>query len=104
MQYKVKAQLMYYFFPPDHSAKAAIAGNEEVRVGTRALLRHETDRAGVNTVTGAVQEYVSSLGRGGHALVIRACPISSVLTCRVLAVCAAQTGSEFLQQFYAGTA
>ena len=29
MQYKVKAQLQYFFTPPDHSSKAAIAGSEE---------------------------------------------------------------------------
>ena len=29
MQYKVKAQLQYFFTPPDHSDKAAALGNEE---------------------------------------------------------------------------
>ena len=30
MQYKVKAQLQYFFKPPDHAHKASILGNEEV--------------------------------------------------------------------------
>ena len=29
LQYKVKAQLQYFFNRPDHSGKAAIAGSEE---------------------------------------------------------------------------